>query len=667
MIDPTVDEAAAVAYGTDLIQRLEGARGDRERKWRRAYEAYLGDFGDTFKNMKKIRSKRFFNVSLHAVESVASQLIESVMPHDQFMDMLGITPDDDAGAKMMRSLAYWQLDKTGFKRKAELALKEAVLFGSTAWCVTHAVKKLKVPDQELVKMKLKEYEELVNQNAQQGLPPPPFNLTIENRDMLVYDGPEFSFASIFDYYQDRHPDDETYAVRCIRFVKTLAYLEATNLLADGRIKYENLDQLSDGIPQARSVDSMIEAMEKLRGFTEQVKEGVELHEYWGDFPIRDTEGKVKIYKNHRMVIGNRRVLMAFEPNGFMHGLPPWQMYTYIEEPNEVYGRGILEPYLGFQDAINVRFNQCIDANTMSIAPPMGYIDDGLFDPDAMDEGPGTWHPFNSNSGPQSIWPLYRPNDAALGMGDLGFMLTQFNDLTGANKAFTNADNRKSATEVNVLSQTASALTNRRVKHCEEQFLLPVMRMWVAVNQQYTDKAVWVRIAHSQATGMPADVMTKMEITGGDVRMIVKPEDILGAYDIRVVGSSQVSQSKQQYDQQMQLSQLLLQDPEIRQEFKLRPWLERLLENGGFRDAGQYLKTEQEKAFEQQQQFAEQLALAQAGGAPGMANGGGQGGPGAPQGQPGSGGPPSMAGVSEAGMPPMGGPDPAQLSGPTVGP
>jgi hypothetical protein len=93
------------------------------------------------------------------------------------------------------------------------------------------------------------------------------------------------------------------------------------------------------------------------------------------------------------------------------------MYTYIEEPNEVYGRGILEPYLGFQDAINVRFNQCIDANTMSIAPPMGYIDDGLFDPDAMDEGPGTWHPFNSNSGPQSIWPLYRPNDAALGMGD----------------------------------------------------------------------------------------------------------------------------------------------------------------------------------------------------------------------------------------------------------
>jgi hypothetical protein len=666
LIDPTVDAANAVTWGSDKIQKLEQSRNSRERMWKRSTEAYLGEFGDSWKNLKKIRSKRFFNVSMHAVESVAAQMIESIIPHDQFMDLLGITPDDDAGAKMMRSLMFWQLEKTNFKRKAELALKDAVLLGSVPWSVTHTVKKVRVPDQEIIKATLKAYEASAQQAQEQGMPPPPFNLSLENKDLLVYDGPEFNYASILDFYMDRKADDSDYAVRVLRFKKTLAWLLSNNLLPDGRVKYENLAEVQEGPVENRSVDGLKRTFDQLRGFTEPIEDGVELHEFWGDFPIRDSEGNVKIYKNYKMVLANRRVLLAFEPNGFMHGMCPWQLFTFIEEPGEVYGRGLLEPYLGFQDAINVRFNQCIDANTMSIAPPMGYVDDGLFDPDDMDEGPGTWHPFASTAGPSSIWPLYRPNDAALGMGDMGFLLTQFNDLSGANKAFTNADNKKSATEVNVLSQTASALTNRRVKHCEEQFLFPAMRMWIAVNQQFMDTPMWVRITANQATGMPSDIMTKLEIEQGSdtVRMIVKPEDIAGAYDLRIVGSSQVSQNQQQYSQQLQLSQIMLSDPEIRQEFKLRPWLERLLENGGFRDAGQYLKTAMEKYIEQQQQFYQQLALAQAGGQAGMAGAPGQGGPPPSGGEPGPGGPPSMAGVSEAGDLPVGGPDPSQLSGPT---
>jgi len=67
-----------------------------------------------------------------------------------------------------------------------------------------------------------------------------------------------------------------------------------------------------------------------------------------------------------MVLANRRTVIRFEPNPFIYGKPTWELFTLFPTPNELYGRGIIEPILGINDGIQVRYNQTLEAGALAV-------------------------------------------------------------------------------------------------------------------------------------------------------------------------------------------------------------------------------------------------------------------------------------------------------------
>jgi hypothetical protein len=602
--------------------------------------------------LQDFRSKRYIPITQQAVEAVAAHLTQGVIPYDEFFAIYGRTPDDDVKAKAVQSLLTWQHNKTGFRTKFNQLIKYACIFGNVPYCVNWLERKQVVPDEMMFNNMLM----MAQQQAMVGEEPtiPTDMPTMERR---VYDGPTLEIGNIFDFVIERHPNNPDYAPRCMRTFKSLAYLQAmTN--SEGYSVYENLDQVQPHDGQNEPSDGLKREVYRLEGFIEQPKNSVELLQFEGDLELPGPDGQKVIYKNHILVIANRSTVIRFEPSPFAHGKCSWNMFVLYPEPGEVYGRGIVEPALGLQDVINVRANQVIEANTLIINPSYSVVEDGVFDSDEYISAPGA---VNKVAAQGNIQPVQQIPQAALGFQEIGFMMSQHNQSTGAQASFTSEAYQKSATEVAAQSGMTQSRNAETIKHIEHNCLIPVITMEMQLNQQLMDEAVWVRVVGDPNTGQILDPATGMPVNSMGMQTLrVAPEDIEGNFDCYAVGATNVANAQQQMGQTIQLISVLAQSPAANI-IKWNELAKDLFQQARIRDAWKFIKTDQEIQIEQQQQFAQQLALQQAQGKPGE-GGGSAGGPNSAGSQPGPGGVSSMAGVAEQHGAPTNGPDPGQLAG-----
>ena len=627
MIIPGADESKLVGWGIDQWRRMKDERLQKERIWTECWLAYNSKFGASYAEVKNYRSRRYLPLSHQAVEAVSSHLAQGVMPHDDWFDVVGRTPDDDSASKMMSALMKWQHFRSGWRTQMAKLLKQAVMFGNVPWAVLWQEDMRTVPDQAAHAENLGGYAAgLQFGGAQPGQVP-----VVPQTQVRKYDGPQLVVGDLFNSVIDRHSNEDGYALFGNRYFRTKEYIQDQAKVnpMTGWSMYSNTESLTTSSPILEATDAMRREVEALMGIRDIPKDMVELIELWGDFPM---EGA--LLKNHVMVIANRRTLIRLEPNPNPHGKIPWQMFSLIPEPNEIYGKGILEPVLGLQDVANVRMNQVIDANSLIVNPMLKVRNTGVIDFENFVSAPGALHLVND---PDDITPLVIPDRSALGMQEVGFVSAQFNDITGAMKAFSTENYQKSATEVSAVGGMLQSRFAEMVRHIEQTFAIPALEMQIELNQGMMDEELWIRVVEpgpiqkmDPMTGIPV-----MVDPTGPAPMRISPDDIKGQLDIYPVGASWVANNQQQIASTIQMVQIFGQSPAAAV-IKWNGLVKEMADLMKLRDSYKWIKTDSEIAYEQQLMAMQNQQQ--------MGQEGGPGGPGAPQGAPGGGGVQSMAGA-----------------------
>ena len=647
MIAEGTDQNTVATYVVDLWTRLKSERLIKEAIWDECFRAHNSQFGATWLQLKNYRSKRYLPASNQAVENVTSHVVQGVIPHDDWLQILGRTPDDDASTQPMAELLKWQHYKTHFESEFTNVIRQASICGQAPWSMTWTSNINSVPDQAGFADSMGKYAAdvaLGNISPETKVPVSP------QMDKVSYDGPALQSCSIYDYVQDRQRAGSAYPGRIIRSHSDKAHLlEWAKPSEFGHSIYENVEDLNEQTTVTESSDSLVRAQHNSSGFVDNPKDAIELLEFWGDLVI---DGK--LYKNHVAVVANKKTLIRFEPNPFSHGLPPWNMFVLQPKPNETYGEGCLECALDLQDAINVRFNQVIDANSLAINNQFKAKNNGTIDPDNFISAPGMIH-FVENM--DDLQPLSMPSNSSLGFQEIGFLLAQFNEATNAMKAFTTADYQKSATEVGAISGMIDSRFAHMVKHIERTFVMPAIRMQMELNQQLMEESIWVRVVENQNQQQPMDQFGQPKpvpmfepMIQPTTRLKIEPKDIQGEFDIYPVGAQWVSNNQAAMGALGQMLQVLGGIPPAAESIRWDKLASVMFRAARIPQSWNLIKTPQEISFDKQQQQQQQMQLAaqSSGQQPGQPQ---QGGPGPSNQQAGSPGVQSMAGIQSGGAPP----------------
>lgn len=653
MIRKDADLSALLSLGIEFWTKEKAARLAKERIWQECWLAYDSKFGQSWNELQNYRSRRYLALPWLAVENVVAKDVQSLIGAPDWLQLAGRTPIHDNSARFMQALMSWQFGKMRFPQKFSMAMKQAEIFGSVPYQVKWDHHTVPVPDEQGFQQSLDE----AGTQLQMGEDVPMQMPDMPTKELLIYDGPDFEVGNIFDFVIERSPKASyERAMRASRFIKGKAYLlEVSQPDQFGQQLYEGIEDLQEQNNNQENSDSLKFQVEAQIGFNMQdQREGIELIEIWGDFDIPGGE----YYKNHVLTIANRSKVVRFEPNPFYHGQYPWQLFTLNPEPGEPYGRGCLEPALGTNDIIQVRTNQVIDANTLTINPMFTYVENGITDPAMLISAPGTAIPIRQNG---DIAPIGMPDKAALAFNEIGFMESHLNQITGAASLVgQQGGGPASATQATIESQMATARDSRKFQHISEELLQRALGMWYRLNQQFMDQQVAIRVAGDPLIQGIADPATGMALDPSQPAFInVSPDDIAGDFDIVIKGAQDIANNTQQAGQLLQLFGMLMQSP-MAPYVKPFEFFGEIFKKFGIKDAWRFVKTQQEVMLEQQQQMAMQAAA----GGPG-ANGGPQGGPqGSPQ-SPGGGGPASAPGVQESRPPQPGGSSEGQRSGPRM--
>lgn len=615
------EQQAIAACIVDRWSRLKNARAQKEYFWQESQFAFDCKFGETWGEIADNRSHRYIPMIFQAVETAVAQYLQGTIPNDRFFKAQGRTPTDQYKAGMVEAKVRWDMYRTDFRETYLKFLKQAAVMGNVPWTVVWRTEKTQIPDR--VAMQAAQESE-----AQFG-PDKEFNEALDSagvgfpsREVVTFEGASLVVGDIFNFVIDRAPDDPKYALRIYRTLQTAEFIRSEwGDLTDenGEPVYQDLDKLQNGVYDNReSSDALKRVIDASMGFSPIPKDRCELLTFCGDLVVAGEYGISKIFRNCFGVIGNRQYLLRFGTNPNAHGLPPWQMFGLIPDPNDMYGysRGIAEPVLGLQDLMNVRANQSADANALAINPPMAVVPDGITNTRQIVWGPGEAIYMRA---PNNIMPIQVNKDALnLALQEINFYQGQAGLTSGVQGQVSSAAGNASATEVSGIQAQGNARLTETLRHIESE-LVRMIRMMVSMNQQLMDPAnnVIVRLFQDES-GAIIDPYTGEPMDPNKAWAEVSWDAIQGEFDFEVLGANAASQTQQQIRDKIQLYSQISQDPRLSMYLRPGPFLKSLLENAKWPDAHQFIKSEQEVQFEMAQQ-AQQQAMAGPGNPPQAGN------------------------------------------------
>jgi hypothetical protein len=661
MIIQGVETDGLLSWAKKTLARLDDERGGKLDDWAECGLAWLGKFGRGWKGVKPYRSQRYFPYPYALTNAVVASNVNGVMPHDDYFMVYGRTPVWDDNAKIAAEVLKYGHYKSNHRDEIRSIMLYAAIYGNAPYKVDWYQEVLHVPDTKAMAHKRGElYEGVVNSAMEQGQEPPaahqvPILVETIQQSQVTWEAAKLSLVSIFNYWQDRWHRGETYPMRIIRDIKSKQHLIDLSMPDNnGYSIYEGVEDLNESKIESMADDQTMQLLHSRNNFNDNPSEGVELHEYWGDFKLTDPEtGDPIVYKNHVLVVANQQKIIRFEPNPYKHGKSPWQLWVWQPVPGETYGFGVIEPILALNDALQVRWNQEIEAKGLEVQGIFEAKVGSLLDIDAIRVYPGAVYPTLDGN---SIRKIDMGNGSSQAMEEIGFILNQMNEITGAIRAYSTENYQKSATEVSAIAGMNNAVNAERARYIEDTLLIRSMRMELQLYQQFMDQQIQIRIVNPQG-GATRDPESGMPIATPPY-ITVNPNDISGEYDFVLQGASWLA-NRQNMAQAMQSVTLpIIQSPIMSQWLKPPDFITAVYQGFGIRDAWRWVKTQEEMYAEQQQQAA--VGPNQQPGDPNAQGaGGGQG----AQGNAGGGGAPSMAGQPSgpAGPPPS--VDPGQLAGP----
>lgn len=645
-----VDPQKVIAAALDKWVYANTIRRGKLWYWQECQYAWERKFGDTWGEIMDNRSHRYIPSIFQAVETATAQFMQSLMPNDRFFKPVGRTRAAQSSAGSLEAKLRWDMYRLNFRKTFAQFMRSACITGNVPWTVQWHTEHSQIPDEELMqaKQEMQQFGLEVEVNDSSGLGFP-------TTQQITFEGGRLIVGDIFNYVQDRHPDDDRFAWRAYRSAKKAEWLKAKwSGLVDpnGAPVYQHLDELHDGRVEYNELgDSLKRAIDQSIGYAPLPRDGVELITFCGDLIVPE----VGLFHNCFGVIANRQHLLRFVSNPFAHGLPPWQLFTLTPDPHDPhgYGVGLAEPILGIQDIINVRANQMIDANSLAITPPLNVVVDGVSDQRQIVWGPGELLLSRAQG---NIQPVQVPKDALqLGLEEIQYFKSEIASTSGVYGGVSATPAGASATESAGIQKSAGAVAAEQVKHAEQNGLIPILKMMSALNQQLMPPGDRVEVRlFADENGRMVDPATGATLPNGVHWVQISAADIQGDFDYEIIGAAQLALTQQQQQMQMNFIQSASQDPEFSIYVDKPKWYKASMEKMAFTDAWQYIKPDEQVAYEQYQRWL-QTQMGNQGGAAG-----------APQnpGTPGGRGVASVPGNAGGGGSQARAPYPEQLAGPS---
>ena len=651
MIQAGVPQEAIIRLVNETWDRLKTERTIKETDaWSESWLAFICKFGKAWSKISKSRSQRYHPVVREAVLAVTAQDVQGVMPHDDWFRYQGRTPDDDTGSDIMTAIVKWGHQMSDFRNEYTKFALMGNIFGFVPYRVAWDKNYIYTPDYDAY---FKSHmENFLGEGAAMQMPP--------QKKQMKLQGPRLQVGNPFNYVQDRQDGWNRYALRIVKYGRPASWVKQMGEPdEEGWSEFSNVENINETTPYRDMSDTIIQGIDNLLGFMDLKKDEVSIKEAHGDFIVPGVDGGKEVYRNYKAVIANGNTLLQFIPNPYKHGMPSWDAYGAAQDPIEFYSEGIVEPILGLNDAVQVTFNQFIENNALFLNRMFKYRHDGRFDPNKFKTMAGG---LVEVADMNNLVPLWDTSINTTALQQIGYLTSQINEITGAQKAFTSENYQKSATEVSAIQGMNNTSAAEKIRHMENQALLKILQMEASLWQQFMPEELVIRITQPAGAQGLVDPRTGMPATG-PVTLKATYDDIAGEFDAVAVGASWLASTQQMLGQRTQYLQMASQNPQMNSLIKWDEVLRADFARLGDRDAYRFIKTAQEVQIEQQQQ---QQQLAQQSAQNGMANAGPGSASGGPQGSSGGGGPVSYAGSSNVGASANAGVAPEQLQARQMG-
>ncbi len=572
-----IAEASLVSHLNALIEQARSAKAPIETNWKRWREYYEGEQWQDKPQRPSWRVSNVINVSYANVET-ACAVVMSMMPK-----LIATPADADAvetADAVTKGLNYhWK--KRKLRKKVKLALKDALFYGSGLFKVTWNPNAGALEDEttwnEESKGKVKTGRKVpmgelsVNRVSPFRLDPDPLALSVEDAAYTV----ETREVDL-DYIRKRWPN------------------KARGIQPDV-IGQPQLDKVWSSSPKISAVDRDPATVRGQKGGVSGSMRGqVRLYEVWirnigllydADAPV-NWKSEYEKYKNGRVIIMAGDKILMDEPNVFDDGQFPYIKFDNVERPDMFWGKSEIEPIEPLQKELNKRSSQIMESANMTADPKMLIPKSAGLKKEAITTKPGEKIPYYGNAKPEYMvppsLPTYVPQSLDRTMGHVERVSGNYDMLGGARQAGISA-----ASAISSMMEQAEKRPRMKMDNLNDA-IVELGELMLSRIRQYYDKPRMLAITKGDGS------------EGVDFVELYSP-DIKGHYDINIdVGSSLPASPT-----------LLFQWASTLFEFGVLPpkWLLEAIE---WPNRDQIMKELDEQ---KQQEFEQQMQLAQAGSQP----------------------------------------------------
>lgn len=248
---------------------------------------------------------------------------------------------------------------------------------------------------------------------------------------------------------------------------------------------------------------------------------------------------------------DRTWIVLVQPNETNYGRLPFPCYRPTEVPNQMVGKGEIEPVEDLQREMNdIRTDR--RWNALMAQGPVLFAQEGVVEPDKIRIGPGEINMVNGDPH-DLIWQLDIKDVPNSSWRETAEIATDIVRASGISDTFAGGEAGSSATATGVQLQLAraSARIQNKTRRAEIELMKPVGEHWVRLNQRHILEEREVRVPAPPVPGEPERRWSWYKLG---------PNELAGQFDIEIDGGSTTPENVPQKRQDAQIKATLMSGP-----------------------------------------------------------------------------------------------------------